>query len=80
MRNLDGRHPGTTQITRWFDYQHLPEGLPRDVSKTCEQLADDMIGWLPDSPELTAGLRKLIEAKDCFVRAAIAAEQDEVPF
>ena len=24
-----------------------------------------------DGPELTAGLRKLLEAKDCFVRAAL---------
>jgi hypothetical protein len=28
-----------------------------------------MIKRLPDGPELTAGLRKLLEAKDCFVRA-----------
>jgi hypothetical protein len=32
-----------------------------------------MIANLPDSPELVAGLRHLLEAKDCFVRAAIAA-------
>jgi hypothetical protein len=30
-----------------------------------------MIRDLPDGPELSAGLRKLLEAKDCFVRAAI---------
>ncbi len=29
---------------------------------------------LPEGPELTAGLRKLLEAKDCFVRAAMAAK------
>ena len=32
-------------------------------------------GWLaqdlPESPEVTVGLRKLLEAKDCFVRAAL---------
>lgn len=27
-----------------------------------------------DGPELTAGLRKLLEAKDCLVRAAIESE------
>jgi hypothetical protein len=26
---------------------------------------------LPDGPELTVGLRKLLEAKDCLVRAAL---------
>jgi hypothetical protein len=35
-----------------------------------------MISTLPDGPELTAGLRKLLEAKDCFVRAAVAAGDD----
>lgn len=31
---------------------------------------------LPDGPELTAGLRKLLEAKDCFVRAAVDAHRE----
>ena len=31
-----------------------------------------MIEELDDGPELTTGLRKLLEAKDCFVRAAVA--------
>jgi hypothetical protein len=26
---------------------------------------------LPDGPEKSAGMRKLLEAKDCFVRAAL---------
>jgi hypothetical protein len=30
-----------------------------------------MVDDLPDGPELTAGLRKLLEAKDCFVRASL---------
>ncbi len=37
--------------------------------------ARKMIENLPDSPELVAGLRHLLEAKDCFVRAAIAASE-----
>jgi hypothetical protein len=41
------------------------------VSKPCGGLAEEMIRVLPDGPELTAGLRKLLEAKDCFVRAAL---------
>jgi hypothetical protein len=28
-----------------------------------------MENTLPDGPEKTTGLRKLLEAKDCFVRA-----------
>ncbi len=34
----------------------------------------NMFFGLPDGPELTAGLRKLVEAKDCFVRAALDTE------
>ncbi len=70
MRNLEGRHPGTAGIARFFTYEHLPQHL-QATSKACHDLADQMIGDLPDRPELTAGLRKLLEAKDCFVRAAL---------
>ncbi|PRY56421.1 hypothetical protein B0I28_10970 [Glycomyces artemisiae] len=35
-----------------------------------------MIAALPDGPELTAGLRKLLEAKDCFVRAALDRKEN----
>ena len=70
------RHPSTQQITRWFDYSHLPEGsAARKASATIAQAAGKMIENLPDSPELVAGLRKLLEAKDCLVRAAIAAPE-----
>jgi hypothetical protein len=68
------RHVATKQIARWFDWEHLPVGLARGVSQSCAQLAEGVIEELPDSPELTTGLRKLLEAKDCFVRAAIGAQ------
>jgi len=34
-------------------------------------LAYNLVDQLEDGPEFTAGLRKLLEAKDCFVRAAL---------
>lgn len=71
--DLEGRHPATQQIARWFDFAHLPEPL-QEVSRRCEWLAALMIEELPDGPELTTGLRKLLEAKDCFVRAALPEE------
>lgn len=64
------RHPGTTSLLRFFEYEHLPEHL-QIISRPCAVLAAEMAGRLPDGPELTAGLRKLLEAKDCFVRAAL---------
>ncbi len=75
MMDLSGRHPGTQQIARFFEYEHLPEHL-RAVSENCANLAEDMIRELPDGPELTAGLRKLLEAKDCFVRAALPPRKE----
>lgn len=64
------RHPGTEHLRRQFRFRHLPEHL-QAVSLPCMELATLMIEQLPDGPELSAGLRKLLEAKDCFVRAAI---------
>lgn len=79
MTDLDiatnGRHPGVKGIARYFAFEHLPERL-QTVSAPCGVLALEMIEALPDGPELTAGLRKLLEAKDCFVRAALDAESD----
>lgn len=68
----EGRHLGTVHIAQYFDYEHLPPDL-RCISKLCADLAAEMIGSLPDGPELTTGLRKLLEAKDCFVRAKLDA-------
>lgn len=64
-------HPSTEALLRFFSYDHLPEGKLRDTSQACGVLAQDMVDVLPAGAELTAGLRKLLEAKDCFVRAAL---------
>lgn len=75
---LSGRHPATQSILRFFDYGHLPAGGPRAVSAHCAGMAIEMAETLNDGPELTAGLRKLLEAKDCFVRQAIVdGEKDK---
>ena len=61
------------RMMRWFEYQHLPEHLQM-VSKECCDLAFTIDINLPESAEKTAGLRKLLEAKDCFVRARLEAD------
>ena len=63
-------HPSVDQVLRHFAFAHLPEHL-QGVSKPIGELAHDLADRLPQGPELTAGLRKLLEAKDCFVRAAL---------
>lgn len=63
-------HPATTALLRYFAYDHLPPKL-QVVSKPFATLALSMVDTLPAGPEVTAGLRKLLEAKDCAVRAAL---------
>jgi hypothetical protein len=57
-------------LMRYFAYDHLPRPL-QPVSKPLHDVAKAMDESLPDGAEKTAGLRKLLEAKDCFVRAAL---------
>lgn len=57
-------------IMKYFDYAHLPANLMA-ISKPFGELAEKMNSELPDGPEKSAGLRKLLEAKDCMVRAAL---------
>ena len=68
-----GRHESVVSIMRYFAWAHLPRPLQKYSSFICE-IALQMCGMLPDSPELTVGLRKLLEAKDAFVRAATDKE------
>lgn len=75
MIDLADRHPATVHIAQFFDYEHLSREDMRAISKQCHDLAAAMIDALPDGPELTAGLRKLLEAKDCLVRAALPLTQ-----
>jgi len=57
-------------IMKYFEYSHLPEKL-QAVSKPIGELAKTMDETLPDGAEKSAGLRKLLEAKDCLVRALL---------
>lgn len=57
-------------ILRFFDYEHLPHHL-QQVSEPFHKLAHWMNEHLPENAEKSAGLRKLLEAKDCAVRAAL---------
>lgn len=69
--------PGPTErILRHFAYEHLPLRLQAVSAPVCE-LARAMVGALPEDPETTAGLRKLLEAKDCFVRAELGRQDLE---
>jgi len=57
-------------ILKFFAYDHLPEKL-QEVSKPFYNLAMLIDSTLPESAESTVALRKLLEAKDAAVRAAL---------
>ena len=66
-------HPSVKNLLQFFEYDHLPEHL-QVVSKPISIIAHELAGLLPHNAELIAGLRKLLEAKDCLVRAKLAKE------
>jgi hypothetical protein len=57
-------------MLQFFAYAHLPERL-QTVSAPFGKLADTIVAICPRNPERTAALRKLLEAKDCAVRAVL---------
>lgn len=61
--------PEVEEYLKFFKYQHLPPHL-QSVSKQCSDLAHSMTKDL-SGPQLLIGLQKLLEAKDCFVRAKL---------
>ena len=67
-------HPSVAGVLKFFAYSHLPQSL-QAVSRECCELAQSMAHSLPQGPELHVGLRKLLEAKDCFVRAALTDKE-----
>jgi hypothetical protein len=61
---------GRDPILRYFHYGHLPQFLQEKSRPFCE-LARLAIDTVPRNAERSAGLRKLLEAKDCLVRASV---------
>jgi len=57
-------------MLQFFAFEHLPEKLQK-ISEPFSKIAHKMVVDLPRNPERSAALRKLLEAKDCAVRASI---------
>ena len=57
-------------ILKYFSFEHLPEQLQK-ISMPFAYLAFKVANMLPVNAETSAGLRKLLEAKDCAVRAKV---------
>ncbi|WP_454629466.1 hypothetical protein [Bradyrhizobium cenepequi] len=57
-------------LLQFFAYEHLPPHL-QAVSKPFGDMARKMVAELPRNAESTTAMRKLLEAKDCAVRAIL---------
>lgn len=60
----------TDSMLQFFECEHLRADL-RPISRPFGALAIDLVRMLPRNPERTVALRKLLEAKDCAVRAML---------
>lgn len=67
-------HPATAAILEFFDYGHLPPHLAA-VSKPFADLAYK-VAEDTEGAETTTCLRKLLEAKDCAVRATLTGARN----
>lgn len=66
-------HPATAALLPFFAHDHLPADLA-EVSAPFSDLAHQLAADL-EGPEVTVALRKLLEAKDCAVRAAVSKRE-----
>ena len=58
-------------VQRYFAYAHLPKQL-QQASRPFGELAEHVAnGKVVDEAERMQALRKLLEAKDCFVRCKL---------
>jgi len=65
----------TDRLLQFFAYGHLRPEL-REVSEDFFVLASHIVETLPENPERTVALRKLLEAKDAAVRSKIYREPE----
>ena len=65
-------------MEQFFRYGHLPQHL-QDISAPFGELARRLVMTLPRNPERTVALRKLLEAKDCAVRALLVPRRRNKP-
>jgi len=75
------RHASTVQLLFWLEPSRRPSP-PIEALVVLNQVAlvaDRIVEHCPDGAELFAGLRKLLEAKDCFVRAVLSRPGSVLP-
>lgn len=63
-------HAHGEALMKFFAYGHLKPAF-QTISKPFGDLAEWVCATLPPNAERTTALRKLLEAKDCAVRASM---------
>jgi hypothetical protein len=58
------------RMLKWFAVDHLPQKLQAVSGRFCD-CAHGIVATIEAGPERTVALRKLLEAKDAAVRAAV---------
>lgn len=78
--------PNELPILKHFAFAHLRPGPAQNVSALISETVKDLVdlasdhedaGNPLDMAELVAGMRKLLEAKDCFVRAVLTTARKD---
>ncbi len=67
---FEPERPEVDPTLKFFKFAHLPPHM-QELSKPFHDMAHEMVKKLPRNAERTMFLRKLLEAKDCAVRATI---------
>lgn len=65
------RNPATEHLLNTLKANPRLDGIALDIAMAAEDFAAHMAQLLGDGPEFSSGLRKLREAKDCFVIQAL---------
>lgn len=58
------------RMLKWFACDHLPDHL-KEVSSKFKDVANYIALMIPEGPERTVALRKLLESKDAAVRSVV---------
>jgi len=66
----------TWMILHYFRFDHLPARLQAASAPFCE-LAKTIANGPTNGPETTTALRKLLESKDCYVRAVLEEQSTQ---
>lgn len=75
--NASDRSHYTQHVVQFFTTEHLSEDLRPVAEIFCATVVDLLEEVPSDGIEFTAGLRKLLEAKDCFVRHMVTLRPEE---